>query len=271
MDFSKLKFACLGDSLTSDEVTGIGTVVCKKLGMKMVGNFAHGNSTCSNWQKNGLDITPVDINIPFDFCGPVNCLSNQVYGLLAHTAPYGEPIRWTHPVDGSFEIGIAGKGHTDDIPDIIYIAFGANDGKSSEGGQSPTPITDDAESVYLKPYSKLDKLSIASSLRWAIETLQSAYPFAMIFVASVMQANSDILHAAFDYPVLIKKREIIRKACLYSSVRFVDLFGKSGFSRMYAKAEGDDIGIHPKEKQRNRIANFIVHEIEKEYYELDKE
>mgnify|MGYP004477497519 FL=1 len=270
MDFSKLKFACFGDSLTSDEVTGIGTLVCEKLGTKLVGNFAHGNSTCANWQSGGEDITPVDINIPFDFSGPVNCLSNQVYGLLAHTSPKGESVCWTHPVDGRFETEIPGKGHTEDIPDIIYIAFGANDGKSGEGSQSPTPVIDDTESVYLKPYSKLDKLSIASALRWAVETLQSAYPSAMIFVASVMQANSDILHAAFDYPVLIKKREIIEKSCLYSSVHFIDLFGKSGFSRMYAKAEGDDIGIHPREKQRNRIANFIVHEIKKEYYEFDE-
>ena len=31
------RFACLGDSITSDQVTGIGTLVAQKLGMTLVG------------------------------------------------------------------------------------------------------------------------------------------------------------------------------------------------------------------------------------------
>ena len=271
MDFSKLKFACFGDSLTSDEITGIGTAVCNKLGCSMVGNFAHGNSTCANWQKGGVDITPVEIDIPFDACSAVNCLSNQVLGLLAHTTACGEKVRWTHPLDGEFEAPVMGKGFTEDIPDIIYIAISANDGKSSDGSMPVTPVIDDCENVYSQPYAKLDKLTIASALRWAVETLQSVYPKAFIFVASSMQANSDILHTAFDYPVLLKKREIIKKACLYSSVYFVDLFGESGFSRMHAKAGGDEIGIHPKPFWKNRIANYVTHEIKLHYFDMDEE
>lgn len=271
MDFSKLKFACFGDSLTSEEVTGIGTGVCNKLGCKLVGNFAHGNSTCANWQKDGADITPINIDIPFDACDPVNCLSNQVLGLLAHTTEIGENVKWCHPVEGEFEAPIKGKGFTEDTPDIIYIAISANDGKSGEGTPAVTPVIDDAELVYSQQYSNLNKLSIASALRWAIETLQSAYPKTFIFVASSMQANSEILHTAFDYPVLLKKREIIKKVCLYSSVYFVDLFGESGFSRMFAKAGGDDIGIHPQPFWKNRIANYVTHEIKVHYYDMDAE
>lgn len=271
MDFSKLKFACMGDSLTSDEVSGIGSIVSAKLGTKLTGNFAHGNSTCANWQKNGKNITPADINIPFNFYGPVNCLSNQVLDLIAHTTEKDADIKWTHPVEGEFCENIKGKGFTDDIPDIIYIAIGANDGKRHDGEEPVTPVTDDTENVYAKPYAELDKLTMASSLRWAIETLESAFPKAMIFVASTMQAapNLLLLYSAFDYSVILKKREIIKKCCLYSSVRFVDLFGKSGFSKMYAKTEADSIGIHPLDKQKNRIANYIAHEIKKEYYDFD--
>lgn len=43
-------FADAGDSITSDEVTGIGTEICKQLGATMIGNFAHGNAHCANWQ-----------------------------------------------------------------------------------------------------------------------------------------------------------------------------------------------------------------------------
>ena len=62
----------------------------------------------------------------------------------------------------------------------------------------------------------------------------------------------------------------LKAAMKESILPIVDLFGKSGFSRMYAKVEGDQIGVHPMEKQRNRIANFIVHEIKKEYYKFDE-
>ena len=270
MNFSKLKFACFGDSLTSEEVTGIGTAVCNKLGSKLVGNFAHGNATCANWQKDGADITPINIDIPFDACEPVNCLSNQVLGLLAHTTALGETVRWVHPVEGEFFADIKGKGFTEDIPDIIYIAITANDGKSGDGTKPVTPVIDDTELVYSMPYCNLTKLTQASALRWAIETIQSAYPKAFIFVASSMQANSDILHTAFDYPVLIKKREIIKKACLYSSVHFVDIFGESGLSQLFAKTGGDAIGIHPQPLWKNRIANYIAHEIKTHYYDVDE-
>ena len=271
MDFSKLKFACFGDSLTSEEITGIGTAVCNKLGSKLVGNFAHGNSTCANWQKDGADITPINIEIPFDACEPVNCLSNQVLGLLAHTTPLGEMVRWVHPVEGEFSVDVKGKGFTEDIPDIIYIAISANDGKTTDYEAPVTPVIDDAEFVYSQRYTDLTKLTIASALRWAIETLQSAYPKAFIFVASSMQANSNILYTAFDYPVLLKKRDIISKVCLYSSVHFVDIFGESGFSRIFAKAGGDAIGIHPEALWKNRIANYVAHEIKTHYYNMDEE
>ena len=54
------RFACLGDSITSDQVTGIGTLVAQKLGMTLTGNFACGYATRSDWHEGKKNITPAN-------------------------------------------------------------------------------------------------------------------------------------------------------------------------------------------------------------------
>ena len=46
--------AYFGDSITSDDVTGIGTRVAEILGCKLTGNFAIGASTCSDFHNRSL-------------------------------------------------------------------------------------------------------------------------------------------------------------------------------------------------------------------------
>lgn len=256
--------ACMGDSITSDEVTGIGTLVSEILRMKLIGNFAHGNASCSDWYYENERLTKLEFEVTPNCWYADNVLSNQVLSLLRSTTPVGHEISWHHPIDGYFCADAEGTGINDNTPDVIYIAVGANDGKLEKG--NATPVFDDCDYVFEQPYSKLTRKGIASALRWAVETLQCAYHDAIIFAASPLQAISPWEPSAFAYDALNKKRSIIKKVCEFCSINFIDSFAQAGFSQMRAKLYGDECGVHPINDERERIARFIAHKIRMELY-----
>lgn len=112
-DFTDLKFACFGDSITSDEVTGIGTKINNLLGTQLVGNFAHGNATCSDWynDQNG-NITTETPNVDHKDNDPTktalsenqNVLSNQVRRCLAYTTDSASNVTYHHQIDKDFTL-----------------------------------------------------------------------------------------------------------------------------------------------------------------------
>lgn len=260
----KKNFTCFGDSITSDEVSGIGTTTAGVLGMNLIGNFAHGNATCSDWYNSDKRLTAVNFNIVPNQWHPDNVLSNQVLKLLRDMTPTGKPVCWTHPECGEFSVNACGTGSIKSKPDVIYIAIGANDGKEEQG--NATPIFDNCDEVFRQKYSELTKKGIASALRWAIETLKCSFEDCFIFVASPLQANSPWEPSAFKYAPLYQKRSIIKKVCEYCSVYFIDSFTQSGFSQMRVKKYGDECGVHPIGKEKKRLAEFIAHKIEMELY-----
>ena len=177
-------FACLGDSIASDQVTGIGTVVAGKLGAALLGNFACGYATCSDWHEGTENVTRITLDVPPNTNTDDNVLSNQVRRVLQAVTPAGETIRWRHPIDGEFALDeSAGLGLGLGTPDIIYIAISTNDGNNVRNA-----VCDDRDKVLVQSYAELDRCSIASALRWTIETLQSACPGAAIFVATPLQS-----------------------------------------------------------------------------------
>ena len=89
-------FCCMGDSITSDQVRGIGTMVAHRLNAQEVLNAACGYATCSDWHEGDRNITPVTLIEP------------------PNTA----------------EIGV-GTG-TLSTPDVIYIAISTNDGNQPQ-------------------------------------------------------------------------------------------------------------------------------------------
>ena len=126
-------FCCMGDSITSDQVSGIGTMVAHRLNAQEVLNAACGYATCSDWHEGDRNITPVTLIEPPNTNTADNVLSNQVRRVLQALTPKGSIIRWT--VDGveyaiPAEIGI-GTG-TLSTPDVIYIAISTNDGNQPE-------------------------------------------------------------------------------------------------------------------------------------------
>lgn len=229
-------FACLGDSITSEQVLGIGTRICEKLQMKLLGNFACGWASGSDWHRGDETLTTWSLaQLPNQF-SPENVLSNQVYRLL-------------HTVE-----------ETGESPHIIYIAISANDGAVDWcGDASPVPVFDDTEKVCGQAYQELTRRSLASGLRWAIETIRQKCPEAEIYAASPLQAYSPEREVgAFSEQALLMKREIIRKICTFCHVNFVDSYESSGFTREVAKGHG---GVHPDEEWAEKIAEYVAEEI----------
>ena len=251
-------YACMGDSITSDQVTGIGTEVRKKLGFQDSGNYACGYATCSDWHQGKTNTTTVTMNIPQNTNTNDNVLSNQVRRLLQSTTPIGEKIKWVHPIDGEFSIDeTVGVGiGTKEIPQIIYIAIGINDGNNKQN-----VFIDDSDEVMEQSYSELTRNSYASALRWAIETLQSAYHNANIFVASPLQAFSSLQWMSKES--VLAKRNCTEKIAKFCGVKFIDSYYDSGFSYLIAKS--DNGGVHPSEEWKHNIANFISGKIESNY------
>ena len=88
-------FCCMGDSITSDQVSGIGTMVAHRLNAQEVLNAACGYATCSDWHEGDRNITPVTLIEPPNTNTADNVLSNQVRRVLQALTPKGSIIRWT--------------------------------------------------------------------------------------------------------------------------------------------------------------------------------
>lgn len=256
----RLSYACLGDSITSDQVTGIGTFVRKKLGLVDSGNYACGYATCSDWHDGDTNTTTQTMDVPQNTNTNDNVLSNQVRRLLQATTNKGETISWTHPIDGEFSIDTSvgvGTG-TVKAPNIIYIAIGTNDGNNVQN-----TFSDDSEAVLAQSYSELTRNSYASALRWAIETLQCVFHNAKIFVASPLQAYSTNPWMSLENTKA--KRDCTEKIAKACGVTFIDSFYDSGFSYLIAKADNGG-GVHPSNEWKENIACFIAGQIESNYW-----
>lgn len=277
IDFSKLKYMCFGDSVMSDDIinstgiTGNGSLICEMLGCEKIENFAHGNATCSDYYSGSINetIDTPDVDYSGDPSKPQanekNVLSNQVKRALAKATNTGSNVTYKHPIDGEITLDTSiwtGTGNAENVPNIIYIAIGINDGNEKN------IVVDDTEKVFSQEYSELDRCGFASSLRWAIETLISKFPDVQIFVASPLQTGG--AYERINYKNTKLKRDIIEKVCRFCSAHFIDSFSDSGFNRMLAKGDiaswGSD-GIHPKQAWRENIARYVANEIRNRYTE----
>ncbi len=143
------------------------------------------------------------------------------------------------------------------VPDIVYIAVSANDGAIDWcRDESPVPLHDDTQQVCTQRYQELTRRSLASALRWAIETIRRRCPEAEIYAASPLQAYSpEHEPGAFSGRALWHKREIIRKICSFCGVHFIDSYYESGFTREIAKEHGQ---VHPDEEWAEKIAAYVA-------------
>lgn len=256
------KYACLGDSITSDQVVGIGTLVNDILNTELVGNFACGYAICSNWHTGDTDESPQTFVEPQNTNTADNVLMNQVLRLLQWTTATGEQVTWTHPIAGAYSVPTSigtGLGHTDDIPDVIYIAIGVNDGRNAKN-----LFVDDSDAVMSSTYADLTKCSYASALRWAIETLNSAYPYAKIFVASPLFTNENdgTSNGHHNRGAILAKREVSKKIANYCNAFFIDSTFESGYTVLAATQVNN---IHPNGRYKNIIGRYVANEIKRRY------
>ena len=256
------KYACLGDSITSDQVVGIGTLVNDILNTKLVGNFACGYAICSNWHTGETDESPQSFQVPQNTNTADNVLMNQVLRLLQWTTALDAQVTWTHPIAGAFSVPTSvgtGLGHTDDIPDVIYIAIGVNDGRNAKN-----LFVDDSDAVMSSTYADLTKCSYASALRWAIETLNSAYPNAQIFVASPLFTNENdgTSNGHHNRGAILAKREVSKKIANYCNAFFIDSTYESGYTVLAATQVNN---IHPNGRYKNIIGRYVANEIKRRY------
>lgn len=218
-------FACFGDSIVSDQVTGMGTLISELLGTKLVGNFAVGYATCSDWKINGKDVSPEYLKEPDNEYCAKNVLSNQIRRVIRYYKETGE------------------------APDIIYIAIGINDGNSEE-----TAVKDDFEELQNKSIKDVQRTSMAGALIRGIDDLKCTFPHAIIFAASPMLTVSD--HAHMQRDVVMTKRAIVQKVCRHMQVHFLDNTFESGFTEDVALKNGDS--VHPNEENKRLIAENVV-------------
>ena len=246
-------FCCMGDSITSDQVSGIGTLVAHRLHARHLLNAACGYATCADWHEGERNITPVTLIEPPNTNTPDNVLSNQVRRVLQALTPAGAPICWT--VDGEAyaiqpEIGV-GTG-TLPAPDVFYIAISTNDGNQPQNA----PV-DDFDAVRHLPYRALTRTSMASALLFAVRTLRAVCPNAAIFLATPLQTctSQDWMDDAHGR----LKRGVIQKVARETGVHCIDSFYGSGFDREVARLHGE---VHPDEEWKERIADFVANAIE---------
>lgn len=250
------KFACMGDSITSSQVSNIGTMVNTYLGTTLVGNFAVGSAHLTNPEDFVRSVV-----VPNNVYTNYNTLENQVIRLLQWTTASGAQIKWTYTGTSdeySVDTAVAtGLGHTTDIPDIVYIAIGINDAIESIG--------DDKDTVLTQAYSALTRRTFASALRWAIETLRCAYPNVQIFVATPLYTgvNSD----PYRQPTVLAKRNLLYELCVHNGVHCIDSTQRAGYTTQISQTiigTGHE-GIHPRSRHKCQIAKFIAKEIYNNY------
>ncbi len=246
-------FCCLGDSITSDQVTGIGTLVGQLLGAKRCMNAACGFATCSDWHRGRTSLTPLTLEIPQNTNTADNTLSNQVRRVLQALTPPGEIIRWRaagreEALPAAVGLGTGTLGPVD----VFYLAVGTNDGNQPENA-----FTDaGTEDVLAAPYAALDRCGYASALRWAIETLHAACPKAEIFVATPLQACTDA--PWMSHATGLRKRAVTLRVARACGVHAIDSFMDSGFDEQVARDHGE---VHPDEEWKERIAHFVAERI----------
>lgn len=268
---SDIKFACLGDSITSNQIDySIGNAVNKVLGTTFLqqdtadatnrgnvttefGNLAIGSAKY-RWEE---DIQPTFARLTST--SKNNVISNQVLRLLQHTTAEGAQIQWTHPITGTVHsidtsVGV-GKGYVNDLPDIILIAASTNDS---------TP-TDDYASVIAQTYDGLDQTSFCAAIRWCVETLQINYPKARIFLETPLRAKGK--------SGLATKTELIKKMAEWLGVCVVDSYNNTiselMFDTYYLSEDSGRMKVHPNEVGANFVAQYVAGQIKAGYGGLD--
>lgn len=261
-----VKLMVFGDSITDTELSGMGDLINSLLNTTLIQNFARGNATLSDYSNdNGENITQISLEKQKNEAVNTNVLSNQVRRAIQYTSALNSKLTWNHPIYGEYSIDETygkGLGHVSDIPDIIYIALGTNDTKTS---MLNNMLNDNYEQLYSQKYNNVNTTNIFGALLWAVETLRCVYPKAQIFIETPLQtkrlwgSNQNLCNDR-----IFKARNIIIKAANFLSCHVIDSYAESGFNELIAQNVND--GIHPTGFWKQLIGQYIAKQIKNNYF-----
>lgn len=143
-----------------------------------------------------------------------------------------------------------------DFESIIIFA-GTNDSISKYKDVNIEKQFTTSKSAY-KSLKKVDKITIPGSMRYIVESLQSLYPNAQIFICTTIQSAEDIKGYNSNY---IVKNKVIKDIAYRLSVPVIDV-GECGIYGRY-EVKGDNgkhlyDGIHPNKKGGKVLGEYIV-------------
>lgn len=145
-----------------------------------------------------------------------------------------------------------------DFQSIIIFA-GTNDSISKFRNVDIEKQFTTTKSTY-RSLKKIDKTTIAGSMRYSVETLQSLYPDAQIFICTTIQSAEDIKGYNSNY---IIKNNVIKDVAYRLSVPVIDV-GECGIYGRYETkgSEGKYLydGLHPNEKGGKLLGEYISRE-----------
>lgn len=257
------KLAVLSDSIFSNQVTNCGGAVKDILGWSFLqaavgdesttgvgnittefGNLGVGGARICDSFSGDTNLTSIYLPKRPNLTHDDNVISNQIRRLIQHVTALGATISWTHPQEGTVTTINSsygtGKGYTTDIPDVIIIAASTNDRDSWQ-------YVDDTDAVFAQSYASLTRKTIASALRWHLETLQIVFPNTQIFVTTPIASTSSFNSSA----MINAKVSIIKKTCAFMSVPVIDAYSECGISKVLINFWTTGDGIHPENLQQN--------------------
>lgn len=244
VDFSKLNFACDGNSITAGNQWS--KVVVDLLGFASHHNVAVGSSTFAchdDTQEYGsADFAGISGGwLPTEDKEELQKRHNNV--AKVHIQKLLAEIE-----SGQYP-----------VPDVFVFAMGTNDrrlGNVDEVIAAPT-------------LEQVDLTSMAGGARWAIQTVIENFPKCRVFLCTPIQTNSR--HRNEE---LKKTCEVIHKLADFFAVQVIDCFNESGISEAFENTPQADgkkgrylrDGLHPNEEGQQLMGRYIAKEIRNNYY-----
>lgn len=132
------------------------------------------------------------------------------------------------------------------LPDVIILSYGTNDLNSAAVLGNTTAVLRE------KDPEKLDLYTMAGAVKWSIQTLQTRFPKAKLYVALPLQAKSEKRNA--DNRIKIG---VIKKICDGMQVPAFDCYTESGITQENSGQYLRD-GLHPNEEGKKLHAQYVI-------------
>lgn len=254
-EFSSLNFGVVGDSITAerDGATNWPSYVNTELGFASKHNTGVGSSTWAFKKKSydNVEYTPQD------------------YGQIGWVG-YSTASTPTSAEQAQQIANNCAKNHVEEFianvtagtysaPDIFIFAYGTNDNSTDSAIGS-------VEDAFSDTLANINKFTLCGGMRYAIETITTAYPDCQCFVLNILQSAYQGNQSRANQ---LKKNQAIKEMADYFSIPVIDQYDNVGITRLYeiAGSEGRYLrdGLHPNTNGKKKIASYITRKLKNMY------